>query len=207
VLLIGVSCGKTPEKEPGIPFKQAPCYKAADRSARDIDTVVIHTTEGSYAKDETFEANQKRIFDVTVRWFLMPRSRVSAHYIVGGDGRTMQMVKDKDIAWHATYYNGRSIGIECAGWAARKETWTPKLLEALADLVADLVSRHGIEVRHPAGDAITDGGKFKGTGIVGHNQVQTPGSLAVKEGRTAKTDPGKYFPWERFIEMVRARTK
>lgn len=49
--------------------------------------VVLHTTEGSYRS--------------AVRWFLSEASRVSAHYLIGLDGRVAQFVDEADTARHA----------------------------------------------------------------------------------------------------------
>lgn len=49
--------------------------------------IVVHTTVGSFAG--------------TVAWFADPASRVSAHYLVGLDGRLAQFVDEGDTARHA----------------------------------------------------------------------------------------------------------
>jgi N-acetylmuramoyl-L-alanine amidase len=52
-----------------------------------------------------------------VQWFMMPESKVSAHYIIGRTGDVVQMVLNTDIAWHAGVWdiNMKSIGIELVG--------------------------------------------------------------------------------------------
>lgn len=49
-----------------------------------------------------------------VQHFKNPGTQVSAHYVVGTDGRIVQVVKDQDTAFHAGVWqtNLRSIGIE-----------------------------------------------------------------------------------------------
>jgi glycosyltransferase involved in cell wall biosynthesis len=49
--------------------------------------VVVHTTDGS--------------FGAAARWFEQPESGVSAHYVVGLDGRVAQFVREADTARHA----------------------------------------------------------------------------------------------------------
>jgi N-acetylmuramoyl-L-alanine amidase len=49
--------------------------------------IVIHTTVGSYAS--------------TIEWFSRPQTGVSAHYMVGLDGRIAQFVDERDTARHA----------------------------------------------------------------------------------------------------------
>lgn len=76
-----------------------------------IDAIVIHYTSSP-------------TLDGAVAWFLNPESRVSAHYVIGPDGKMVQMVNDKDRAWHAgkselhgkSNVNDFSIGIELVNW-------------------------------------------------------------------------------------------
>lgn len=48
---------------------------------------MLHTTAGTWAG--------------TLAWFSRKASGVSAHYVVGLDGRVAQLVDDADTAWHA----------------------------------------------------------------------------------------------------------
>ncbi len=114
-----------------------------------------------------------------ISWFKNSRSNVSAHYIVSHAGRITRMLRDSDIGWHCRSWNYRAIGIENEGYAHRN-TWTSTQLDRLARLVAYLCGRYRIPVDR--------------THIVGH--VEVPGNT--------HTDPGPYFPWSRFISMVRS---
>ncbi len=75
---------------------------------RTIDRIVVHITAGG-----------SRIAG-TIGWFQNPDQRnrkdehitVSAHYVIGQDGEVVQMVRNNDVAWHASAVNSRSIGIE-----------------------------------------------------------------------------------------------
>lgn len=146
-----------------------------------IDAVVIHTTEGTYAG--------------AISWFQNPASQVSAHYVISSTGEITQMVALEKRAWHATYYNDRSIGIEMAGYANDPNTWTPENIQALEDLVAWLCDQYGILVFHPTDNAYDYPNDVMDTpGIVAHAQVQP----------WNKTDPGPYFPWDTFIPEVQA---
>jgi len=188
------------------PYEAARYFRPSRKSA--VDTIVIHTTEGRYDESASFEENQKRIYRATLRYFRSPDREVSAHFVVGPGGEVTQMVPTSYTAYHATYYNDRSVGIECAGWADRRETWTPALIESLAELVAKICGKYGVKVERAQGDALAHGGHFEGIGLVGHFQVQTPGSAAVvAEGRAAKTDPGPHFEWSRFVDRVRELTR
>lgn len=116
------------------------------RRSKPISAIVIHYT-GSLS------------IDGTVNWFLKPESRVSAHYVVGRDGRVIQMVPDEDVAWHAgrsamrpnlpngdplqePNVNSFSIGIELVGTA--DSGFTDRQLASLYALIETLVARYKI---------------------------------------------------------------
>jgi V8-like Glu-specific endopeptidase len=89
----------------------APAHPSNYRSVsapREINEIVIHITDGG------------RRIGGTIGWFQNPDQRnarnqpihVSAHYVVGQDGEVVQMVRNNDVAWHASSANSHSIGIE-----------------------------------------------------------------------------------------------
>lgn len=63
-------------------------------------------------------------FETTKRWLCSPKSRASAHYLIGRAGETVNLVPADLVAWHAgvsSYagYEGLnkwSIGIELVNW-------------------------------------------------------------------------------------------
>lgn len=171
--------------QPSSTWVPSPNYTNSSReSTYDIDSIVIHTTEGSYSG--------------AISWFQNPNAQVSAHYVISPEGAITQMVKDEDIAWHATYYNSRSIGIECAGYSAQASTWTPQLLASLKQLVAWLCKKYNIPVVHPSGNAYDyPNNTFDAPGLVAHAQVQP----------WNRTDPGPYFPWTQFVQDVKDMLK
>src|SRR4051812_40180214 len=80
---------------PAVTWIPSPNFNS--RNGTTIDAIVIHTTEIS--------------FDATIKEFQDPAAELSAHYVVNSDGAITQMVDTANRAWHATYYNSRSIGI------------------------------------------------------------------------------------------------
>jgi len=131
-----------------------------------IDTIVLHHTAGSTTEG-------------CVKWFTMPESRVSSHYVVGKDGSIVQMVSTYDRAWHAgvsqdrdgrTNVNHFSVGIEIVNKGDGSEPYTEDQLEAVEHLVFAIMVRHDIKQ------------------IVSHEYIANP------QGR--KNDPIN-FPWER----------
>jgi N-acetyl-anhydromuramyl-L-alanine amidase AmpD len=120
-------------------------YFLAKPQGRQINRVVIHITDGA-----------GRI-DGTIAWFKGPRKPdgtplpVSAHYVVGQDGEVVQMVREKDVAYHANSANGDSIGIEhCArsphalGGSDKGLPPTEVQYAASAALVRDICKRLGL---------------------------------------------------------------
>ncbi len=111
-----------------------------------------------------------------VEKFLDPQSFVSAHFLVGTDGRLYQFVSLEHRAWHAglSYLHGEralnrsSIGIEVTG-DGNLAPFTKEQLATVRRLLGVLVAL--LDVKAPS--------------IVGHQHV-APGR---------KPDPGIWFPW------------
>jgi len=103
--------------------------------------------------------------------------QVSAHYLIGRDGRIIYLVDELKRAWHAgdSYWGGNrdinssSIGIELDNNG--NEPFAEAQISALIDLLRDLTTRWSI----PSAN------------IIGHGDV-APGR---------KVDPSAYFPWRR----------
>lgn len=101
---------------------------------------------------------------------------VSAHYLVGADGRIYQLVSEDRRAWHAgpgrwgtiTDINSASIGIELDNDG--ESPFPEAQIEALVKLLEDVCKRHGIPPRQ----------------VIGHADMAPD----------RKIDPGKFFPWQ-----------
>ncbi|MBF8187585.1 N-acetylmuramoyl-L-alanine amidase [Nonomuraea sp. K274] len=141
-------------------------YRVSSReTSYNIDRVVIHVAQGSYAG--------------TISWFQNPSANVSSHYVIkSSNGAVTQMVRDKDVAWHAGTYNNRSIGIEHEGFVADASWFTDAMYRSSAALVKHLCDKYGIPKTR--------------TGIVGHSEV--PGAT--------HTDPGRNWNWTTFMNYV-----
>ncbi|HEX7699371.1 MAG TPA: peptidoglycan recognition family protein, partial [Kofleriaceae bacterium] len=111
-------------------------YQSGSRGVADIDHIVIHDTEGSFAG--------------SVSWFQDPTAQVSAHYIVrSSDGHIDQMVAEKDIAWHDKCFNTNTVGVEHEGFEAHPELWyTEAMYEASARLTSYLADKYNIAKQH-----------------------------------------------------------
>jgi N-acetyl-anhydromuramyl-L-alanine amidase AmpD len=154
-------------------------YDVANRGADgpDIRYVVIHNTEISY--------------DDTVRAFQNSKSYVSAHYVIrASDGKVIQMVHPRDVAWTAGnwYVNTHAINIEHEGFAIDGRTWyTDRMYEQSAALVRYLAAKYGIPLDRAH--------------ILGHDDVPAPiPSLQA----SMHWDPGPFWDWNRYMALIGA---
>ena len=125
--------------------------------------ILHHTSNGTLAQA------QRTLSD--------PERSVSAHYLIGRDGRLLQLVDEHQRAWHAgaswwgghTDINSASIGIELDNNGS--EPFADAQIDTLLRLLADIQARHRIPRAN----------------FIGHADV-APGR---------KTDPSALFPWRR----------
>ena len=113
-----------------------------------------------------------------ISWFKNPSANVSAHYVVSKTGEVTQMVKEKDMAWHVASQNPYTIGIEHEGWVDDPDWATEPMLKASAKLTCYLIKKYGLTATK--------------THIKGH--VELP--------KQTHTDPGKYWPWDKYLDLV-----
>ena len=126
--------------------------------------VVIHHT----AQDSTGQ---------TLRTFTLPRTQVSAHYVIGRDGRVYHMLNDYLRAWHGgaarwgnnTDLNSCSIGIELDNNGT--EPFAEAQIGSLLKVLAGLRRAYGV----PAAN------------FIGHADIAP----------SRKNDPSALFPWKR----------
>lgn len=118
--------------------------------------------------------------DQTIRTFQLERTAVSSHYVVGRDGKIVQMVNDYLRGHHAgagrwgndTDLNSSSIGIEMDN-NGTTDPWPDKQIDALLQLLIVLKERH----------------KIPQANFIGHADYAP----------TRKNDP-KNFPWKKLAE-------
>ncbi len=114
--------------------------------------------------------------DTTLKTFTLPRTQVSAHYVICKDGTIHHMLNDYLRAWHAgnskwgnvTDVNSVSIGIELDnnGFELFTEAQINSLLQVLKKIKKD--------------------NNIPAANFIGHSDI------APKR----KVDPNKYFPWQ-----------
>lgn len=150
-------------------------YDLADReNDLSIDYLVVHNTECTY----------DRCVDL-VTGALEPNRFVSWHYTIrSADGHVAQHVANRNVAAHAGnwYLNMHSIGFEHEGFAAQPGQWyTEALYRASAEVAKHLAGTYGFELDRAH--------------VVGHDQFATS---------TYKWDPGPYWDWEHYMELLGA---
>jgi len=134
---------------------------------RKANFVVIHHT----AQNATTQ---------TLKTFTVPKTQVSAHYVIGRDGKVYHMLNDYLRAWHGgvskwgnnTDLNSSSIGIELDnnGFEPFPETQINSLLQVLALLKKN----HNIPTAN----------------FIGHSDIAP----------LRKTDPNAMFPWQQLAD-------
>jgi len=143
----------------------------------DINTIVIHVTQGSWSSAINYFASRSN-------------KRASAHYTVrSSDGFIGQSVREPDIAWHAGWWptNKHSIGIEHEGYTNEPGWFTNAMYRSSARLSAYLAVKYHIPINRKH--------------IIGHSQV--PGCSSGGGGADCHTDPGRYWRWNKYMDLVK----
>ena len=129
--------------------------------------VIIHHT----AQDSTGQ---------TLKTFTQPKTQVSAHYVIGRDGKIYHMLNDYFRAWHGgvarwgnnTDINSSSIGIELDNNGL--EPFAESQINSLLLVLAQLKKAYAIPTPN----------------FIGHSDIAP----------TRKNDPNPTFPWKRLAE-------
>ncbi len=149
----------------------SPNFSRKNRKLREIKFVIIHYT-GMQSEIESIKRlkNQK--------------SKVSCHYLINRKGLIFQMVKDKNIAWHAgksrwknfINLNKNSLGIELVnkGHQFGYQNFTKDQITSLIKLCKKLKKKY----------------KIKTENFLGHSDIAP----------LRKIDPGQKFPWKRLSQ-------
>jgi N-acetylmuramoyl-L-alanine amidase len=159
ILLALAACAPLPQRA-GIPTEWQPSPNFNERKPSFV--ILHHTSDDSVAQ--------------ALRSLTNPLREASAHYLIGRDGRILQLVDERARAWHAgaskwgadTDLNSASLGIELDNNG--DEPFPEVQIAALLRLLADIEARYHI----PAAN------------FLGHADV-APGR---------KVDPSRYFPWK-----------
>jgi N-acetyl-anhydromuramyl-L-alanine amidase AmpD len=180
-----VAPGKMP------PYQWIASPNFGSREGDQIHYVIIHDIEGTMAG--------------AISVFKNPATEVSAHYIVRShDGHIVKMVLERDDAWHCGHgwFNRHSIGIEHEGFAHKKDGggyYTKTLYEASAQLTCSLAVRYNIPIdrKHIFGHLNVP------SNLDSHTLCSDARGIAGKcGGIDHHTDPGQYWDWKTYMNLV-----
>lgn len=174
-----------------IAFVQAKSYRWSNRRKGDVDWIVIHTMEA---------AEHPGTAENVAAWFAGPNHPIaSAHYNIDSDS-IVQSVREKDVAHHCRGANRRGIGLEHAGYARQgdddqgwQDEYSQSMLRLSAQIAARIAQRYDIPIEFVDAEGLLAGKR----GITYHSAA----SDAFK--KSDHHDPGKHFPLDQYIEMVR----
>lgn len=156
---------------------------------RPIRVIVIHDME--------FPEKLSAAEDVG-RYFQHPDKPSSAHIGVDADS-IIQYVKDNSEAAAAPGCNADGIQIELAGYGRQtRAEWLDPFGVAMLALAADATAQYCLKYSIPPAHLTNAQLLAKEKGIVGHVQV------SQVYHKSDHTDPGAAFPWDYFIQAVRA---
>ena len=149
-------------------FIFSPNFAKKNRKSKEINFVIIHYT-GMQSEIESLSRLKN------------PKSKVSCHYLINRRGKIIQMVKEKDIAWHAgkskwkkfVDLNENSIGIELVnkGHKFGYQNFPKIQIKTLISLCKNLKKKH----------------RIKKENFLGHSDIAP----------MRKIDPGEKFPWKK----------
>lgn len=126
-----------------------------------IDTIILHCN--AFTAEQAVES--------------FKQAEVSAHYLIGTDGKVYNLVDDNKRAWHAgkSFWQGReglnhnSIGIEVCNLTLGQSPYSQPQIRAVLRLCKKLMKKYHIKPKN----------------VLGHSDVAP----------TRKPDPGVCFPW------------
>ena len=155
-----------------INYNFSPNFSKNSRLKKSIKFVIIHYT-GMQSEIESVSRLKN------------PRAKVSCHYLINRKGTIIQMVKEKNIAWHAgkskwknlSNLNPCSLGIELVnkGHTFGYQNFSKKQIKSLISLCKNLKKKYAIPKEN----------------FLGHSDIAP----------LRKTDPGEKFPWKKLSKL------
>ena len=164
--------------------------------------VVIHDMEGYYLS--------------VISYFQQSSTQASIFYCINGlmdnasdapAGEITQMVEEKYWAWHVRCWNRYMFGIEHEGFVSNPAWYTDTLYRASAKLTAYLCDKYGITIDR---DHIIGHQEWQNSSWVNwvyntyNPDLQQRGIPALDPTCNNHTDPGPYWDWTYYMDLVRS---
>lgn len=147
-----------------------------------VKTVIIHCTRSG-------NAGNPSEFDGTLN-YMAELGTTSSHWVISRDGRAARVVEDNQQAWHAGDDNDNAWGIEIEQ-PVEDDGFTMPQMNKLVEVCRGYRDDFGVLPRH-----VHDSGSG---GFVGHQETA--------QGRSwGKSDPGRWFNWDWFIQQLQTGT-
>lgn len=137
-----------------------------------IDKIIIHETEGEL----------QSVLDL----FRSSTAYASCHYVINVDGTVYQMVRLKDLPWHAGnwWFNMHSACIEVIGYAA-KGSFTEPQYRSTSEVVKYVGKRYSIPLDRAH--------------VLGHDNVPATTQAGIAN---MHTDMGPYWNWQKLMDRT-----
>lgn len=165
-------------KEPLPPPQPSPEVFVADAEGKRSDLDWVGTVHFDMRRPSfvIIHHTAQNSLEQTLRTFTLDHTKVSSHYVIGRDGKTVQMLNDYLRSWHAgnsrwgkvTDMNSHSIGIELDNNGS--EPFSPVQINSLLRLLDTLKTNYRIPTQN----------------FLGHADIAP----------TRKQDPSVHFPWK-----------
>lgn len=156
--------------------------KAKKKRSSAITHVVIHTAEGSYKGTQNwFHTDQDK--SRTDNHMTPLGYQAVTHFLVGANGDCCQFSDTNDRLIHCGSsiepgWNDKAVGIEHEGFTKKGGPYTKEMLEASAEITAQICFAHHVPVDR--------------THIIGHCEIKG----------VTHTDPGYQWPWNDYMTLV-----
>lgn len=172
-------------------------YPMRDRRAT---LIVIHCTAGLEDLDMRGVDDSA---EKTARYAATTTRQVSWHSGSDSDSH-LTLLPPKYTAFHVRGYNSSSYGHEISKkdmtWRDEPEKWVEATLMQAAMHLGPVAKKLGIPLRKISksqADAARKANKAEYGGFIGHQELDP----------SRRTDPGKDFPWDRFLYLCRTFTE
>jgi N-acetylmuramoyl-L-alanine amidase len=154
-----------------------------------ISMIVIHSTGGPtcdaksgkpiWVKAGALEENMRVI---------EAHPKLGIHYMIDRDGTIRSSIPESQVAHHVLTYSGRSIAIELINDGDGIDPFPEAQLDALVNLMREIVARHRIQRE----------------GIKRHSDLDR-GRMTCDPSKRRKVDPGDAFPYAAVVNRAYLR--